>query len=473
MPARPERSSQSSARLRRSSAPSLLHAQRERDILGAPRGTGTAPGSARPSACRAGRPARRACSCRRCGCRRRSARPARRSCRKVVDLPQPDGPMMRDELAGGDIEVDAADRVMVRRSACRALSSATKGAAIGSPAFGGSCGARRATPMKRWASRTSVTLITSTTVPMALIFGFTWPCSRLRMRTGSVSCTPPTNQAIMNSSNDTAAERKNDAISDGVQNGSTTRSSAADGDAPRFHAAGSRSRLELAEPQPDQRHRERRGDRHMADDDRLEPAEQADARQEGEHRHAEDRHRHGRRDRDQQREGRACRGSGSGSRHRRRRSRARWTAAAVPSADEHAVDEGVDDHLVGQDRLVPFQAEAAPRDGGEAVGVEREHDDHQHRHRDEHEQRREEQVLHRTRQPRDARAAKRLRSCAPASKRRADASRRPAAVTTISTASIATPITEARGHCEPDLTVSTIRMDSVGGLLPVMNSGLT
>ena len=47
-----------------------------------------------------------------------------------------------------------------------------------------------------------------TTLPTALILGLTCPCNMLSTRTGSVSFTPPTKNAIMNSSKDTAAVRK-------------------------------------------------------------------------------------------------------------------------------------------------------------------------------------------------------------------------------------------------------------------------
>jgi len=60
------------------------------------------------------------------------------------------------------------------------------------------------------------------------------------MRTDNVSWTPPTNYAIMYSSNEMAAVSNIDTMIAGLQKGTTTRGSAKAGDAPRFQAAEGR-----------------------------------------------------------------------------------------------------------------------------------------------------------------------------------------------------------------------------------------
>ena len=78
-----------------------------------------------------------------------------------------------------------------------------------------------------------------TMAPIALIRGLTWPCSSTRIFTGKVWSRPETNQAIMNSSNDTAMVINADAKMAGAAKGSTTSQMLRHWLAPRFHAASS------------------------------------------------------------------------------------------------------------------------------------------------------------------------------------------------------------------------------------------
>ncbi|MNY66248.1 hypothetical protein D3C86_2036390 [compost metagenome] len=61
-----------------------------------------------------------------------------------------------------------------------------------------------------------------TIVPIALMVGLTCPCKVLRMRTGTVSLSPETNQATANSSKDTAMVTNSAAKMLGAVNGRIT-----------------------------------------------------------------------------------------------------------------------------------------------------------------------------------------------------------------------------------------------------------
>jgi hypothetical protein len=86
---------------------------------------------------------------------------------------------------------------------------------------------------------TRVIEATKTKVPIALIRGLTWPCRKPSTLTGNVSFSPETNQAIANSSKDTAIVMKSAPRMAGAAKGMMTWRIAAHSDAPRFQAAGS------------------------------------------------------------------------------------------------------------------------------------------------------------------------------------------------------------------------------------------
>ena len=90
------------------------------------------------------------------------------------------------------------------------------------------------------AATTSVIDVRKTNVPMALTCGSMLPVTISRMITGMVLLRPETNQAMANSSNETAAHRHKAEMMAGLQNGSTTWRMVAHSEAPRFHAAASR-----------------------------------------------------------------------------------------------------------------------------------------------------------------------------------------------------------------------------------------
>ena len=87
---------------------------------------------------------------------------------------------------------------------------------------------------------TNVIEVRKTKLPMAFTCGSILPVTISKITTGIVLLSPDINQAIANSSNDTAAVRQKDEIIAGRQNGIITRRRARHWLAPRFHAADSR-----------------------------------------------------------------------------------------------------------------------------------------------------------------------------------------------------------------------------------------